>query len=143
MNFANIFKFISEHMFLVTMALVSGGMLIWPLLRDKTGGTTLSTLQATQMINHEDALLLDVRDADSYAQGHIINARNIPMSQLDERAAELGKQKGKAKPVIIHCENGTRSTAGMALLVKHGFEKVFTLAGGISAWKAAGLPMEK
>jgi rhodanese-related sulfurtransferase len=143
MNFANIFKFITEHVFLVTMALVSGAMLIWPLLRDKTGGSSLSTLQATQMINREDALLLDVRDAAVYAQGHIINARNIPMAQLDERAAELGKQKGKTKPVIVHCDNGARSQAGMTLLAKHGFEKVFTLAGGISAWKAAGLPMLK
>jgi rhodanese-related sulfurtransferase len=139
----NIIKFLSEHLFLVTMALVSGGMLIWPLLRDKTGGNSLSTLQATQLINREDALLLDVRDAAAYAQGHIINARNIPMSQLEERAGELGKQKGKTKPVIVHCENGVRSQAGMTLLAKHGFEKVFTLAGGVSAWKAAGLPMEK
>jgi rhodanese-related sulfurtransferase len=143
MDFAHFFKFLTEHVFLVTMALVSGGMLIWPMLRDRAGGSTLSTLQATQMINREDALLLDVRDAAAYAQGHIINARNIPMAQLEERAAELGKQKGKTKPVIVHCDNGTRSQAGMALLAKHGFEKVFTLAGGISAWKAAGLPMEK
>ena len=139
----DIFKFITDHLFLVTMALVSGGMLVWPLLRERSGGSSLSTLQATQLINREDALLLDVRDAAAYAQGHIINARNIPMSQLEERAAELGKQKGKTRPVIVHCDNGTRSAAGMALLNKHGFEKVFTLAGGITAWKAAGLPMEK
>lgn len=139
----DIFKFITDHLFLVTMALVSGGMLVWPLLRERSGGSSLSTLQATQLINREDALLLDVRDAAAYAQGHIINARNIPMSQLEERAAELGKQKGKARPVIVHCESGTRSAAGMALLTKHGFEKVYTLAGGITAWKAAGLPMEK
>lgn len=139
----HIFKFISEHLFLVAACLVSGGMLIWPLLRDRAGGATLSTLQATQMINREDALLLDVRDAAAYANGHILNARNIPMSQLEGRIAELGRQKGKTKPVIVHCENGTRSQAGMALLAKSGFEKVFTLAGGVSAWKAAGLPMEK
>lgn len=138
-----ILKFLSNNLMLVTVALVSGGMLLWPLLRERSGGSSLSTLQATQMINREDALLLDVRDASAYAQGHIINARNIPMSQLEERAPELGKQKGKTRPVIVHCESGTRSAAGMAMLNKHGFEKVFTLAGGISAWKAAGLPMEK
>ena len=139
----DIFKFVSDNLFLVTMAFVSGGMLVWPLLRERTGGSNLSTLQATQLINREDALLLDVRDAADYAKGHIINARNIPMSQLEERAVELGKQKGKTRPVIVHCQNGTRSAAGMAMLSKHGFEKVFTLAGGITAWKAAGLPMEK
>lgn len=138
-----ILTFLSNHLLLVTVALVSGGMLVWPLLRERTGSTALSTLQATQLINREDALLLDVRDAAAYAREHIINARNIPMSQLEERAAELGKQKGKSRPVIVHCENGNRSTAGMAVLSKHGFEKVFSLAGGISAWKAAGLPLEK
>jgi rhodanese-related sulfurtransferase len=138
-----ILTFLSNHLLLVTVALVSGGMLVWPLIRERTGSTALSTLQATQLINREDALLLDVRDAAAYAREHIINARNIPMSQLEERAAELGKQKGKSRPVIVHCENGTRSTAGMAVLSKHGFEKVFSLAGGISAWKAAGLPLEK
>jgi len=139
----DILKFLSDNLLLVTVAVVSGGMLVWPLLRERSGGTSLTTLQATQLINHEDALLLDVRDAAAYAKGHIINARNIPMSQLEARAAELGKQKGKTRPVIVHCENGARSAAGMALLSKHGFEKVFTLAGGISAWRAAGLPMEK
>ena len=71
------------------------------------------------------------------------NFYNLAEDLTPERAVELGKQKGKTRPVIVHCQNGTRSAAGMAMLSKHGFEKVFTLAGGITAWKAAGLPMEK
>ena len=137
----DILKFLSEHYVLVIIALASGGMLLWPLLRGP-GGSSLSTLQATQLINHDDALMLDVRDADAYAQSHIINARNIPMAQLEARAVELARQKGKERPVIVHCETGNRSTAGAALLSKHGFEKVFTLSGGIAAWKQAGLPVE-
>jgi rhodanese-related sulfurtransferase len=137
----DIFKFITDHYVLVTLAVVSGGMLLWPMLRGP-GGSALSTLQATQLINHEDALMLDVRDSDAYAQAHIINARNIPMAQLEERAAELARQKGKTRPVIVHCDTGNRSGAGAALLTKQGFEKVFTLSGGIAAWKQAGLPVE-
>lgn len=138
----NILTFLSEHLFLVTLALVSGGMLVWPLIRGGAGGSALSTLQATQLINREDAILLDVRDAAAYAQGHIINARNIPIAHLEERAGELAKQKGKTRPIIVHCDSGARSGAALPILTKQGFEKVFTLAGGITAWKAAGLPVE-
>lgn len=138
----NFLKFLSDHIFLVTIAVVSGGMLAWPLLRGTGGSAAVTTLQATQMINREDAIMLDVRDTDAYAQGHILNARNIPMAQLEERVAELAKGKGKTRTIIVHCETGVRSNAAHALLVKQGFEKVFTLSGGIAAWKTAGLPVE-
>lgn len=136
-------KFLLDNIYLVTVAVVSGGWLLWPLLRGSTSATSLSTLQATQMINQQDALLVDVRDSAAYAGGHILNARNIPMPQLDERAPDLVKQKGKARPVIVYCDTGTRSAAAEAVLAKHGLEKVFALNGGLSAWKAAGLPVEK
>lgn len=139
----DIFKFITDHAFLVAIAVTSGGMLVWPLLREKKGGNELSTIEATQLINREDALLLDIRDAAAYANGHILNARNIPMAQLEERSDELGKQKGRKRPVIVHCDSGARSGAASAVLAKHGFEQVYSLAGGINAWKAAGLPIEK
>lgn len=138
----NLLTFLSEHIFLVTIALVSGGMLAWPLLRGSGGSNAVSTLQATQMINRDDALMLDVRDTDAFAKAHILNARNIPMAQLQERVAELAKGKGKTRTIIVHCETGVRSSAAHALLAKEGFEKVFTLSGGIAAWKSAGLPVE-
>ncbi len=136
-------KFLLDNIYLVVVALVSGGWLIWPLLRGSASASSLSTLQATQMINQQDALLLDVRDVSAYAGGHILNARNIPMQQLDERAADLARQKGKDRPVIVYCDTGARSAAAEAVLAKHGLEKVFALDGGLSAWKAAGLPIEK
>ncbi len=140
----DILKFLSDNIYLVILASVSGGMLLWPMLRGSLGGSaSLNTLQATQMINREDALMLDVRDAAAFAGGHILNARNIPLAQLEARVADLGKQKDKGKPIIVHCETGVRSTGAVAVLNKQGFEKVFTLAGGIAAWKQAGLPTEK
>lgn len=140
----DILKFLSDNIYLVILAAVSGGMLVWPMLRGSLGGgSSLNTLQATQMINQQDALMLDVRDAVAFAEGHILNARNIPLAQLDARAGDLGKQKDKARPIIVHCETGARSSGAVAILNKQGFEKVFTLAGGLAAWKQAGLPTEK
>lgn len=138
----NIFNFLTEHIYLVTLALVSGGMLVWPLLRGGAGGDSVSTLQATQMINRDDALMLDVRDAAEHAKAHIINARNIPIAELDAKIGDLARHKAKGRPIIVHCESGTRSGAALTILRKQGFENVFSLAGGITAWRAAGLPLE-
>ena len=137
----DIFTFISNHILLVMLALVSGGMLLWPLLRPGAGSSSVSTLQATQMINRQDALMLDVRDEAAYAEGHIINARNIPLDQLEARVTDLGKHKNK--PVIAYCDGGTRSAGAVAALGKLGIEKAFSLAGGFTAWKQAGLPTAK
>ncbi len=93
------------------------------------------------MINHEDAVLIDVRSAEDYAKGHIVNARNIPLDQLESRVKEL--EKAKRKPLIVHCERGNRSRRAEAILKGKGFEKVYGLAGGIEAWRQAGLPLEK
>jgi len=134
-------EFISKNIFLVMIALVSGGMLIWPLLRQGTGGPRVNTLQATQLMNREDALVIDLRPAAEYAKGHILGARNLPLAELARRAAELDKHK--AKPVILHCADGNRAGSGVALLRKHGFANVVNLAGGFAAWQQAGLPVEK
>lgn len=133
--------FIIKNWALVAIAAVSGGMLIWPLLRKGTGGPWVTTLQATQLMNRDDALIVDLRTAEEYAKGHILGARNLPLADLERRAAELDKHK--AKPVILHCGDGNRAGAGVALLRKHGFGNVLNLAGGYAAWQQAGLPVEK
>ena len=137
----NLLKFVSDNIFLVAVAFVSGAMLIWPAVRRSAGGASVSTLQATLLINQQNALVLDVRDAAEYERGHLLNARNIALGELEARAAEI--EKYKAKPVIVVCETGNRSGRAAAALRKQGFEQVFTLAGGIGAWKQAGLPLEK
>lgn len=134
-------EFISKNIFLVLVALVSGGMLLWPFLRRGTGGPWVNTLEATQLINRSDALVIDLRAPDEYAKGHILGARNIPLADLERRRGEL--EKHKAKPVIVHCGHGNSSGAGVALLRKNGFASVHNLAGGYAAWQAAGLPIQK
>jgi rhodanese-related sulfurtransferase len=134
-------EFISKNIFLVVVALVSGGMLIWPLLRRGAGGPWVNTLEATQLINRSDALVIDLRPAEEFAKGHILGAKNIPLADLERRKGELDKHK--AKPLIVHCASGTSSGGGVALLRREGFGSVHNLAGGIAAWQAAGLPVQK
>ena len=133
--------FIIKNWALVAIAAVSGGMLIWPLLRKGTGGPWVTTLQATQLMNRDDALIVDLRTAEEYAKGHILGARNLPLADLERRAAELDKHK--AKPVILHCGDGNRAGGGVSLLRKNGFANVVNLTGGYAAWQQAGLPVEK
>ncbi len=139
----NILKFLTDpwNMFLVAVAFVSGAMLIWPLVRRAAAGASISTLQATLLINQQNALVLDVREAAEYEKGHMLNARNIAFGELEARAAEI--EKHKAKPVIVACDDGNRSGRAATALRKRGFEQVFTLSGGIGAWRQAGLPLEK
>jgi len=134
-------KFAQDNYLLIAVAFASGAMLLWPLIRGGGGGEKVNTLRATQLMNHEDAAVLDVRDTEEYAKGHIVNARNVPAAQLEGRLREI--EKLKRKPVIVYCERGNRSGGITALLRKNGFEKVFALSGGVEAWRQAGLPLEK
>jgi len=141
MGEVNLAKFLAEHIFLVGLAAVSGGMLIWPALRRTTGGPSISTLQATLLINQQNALVLDVREAGEFEKGHVVNARHLAIGELAARAGEI--EKYKSKPVIVVCDSGNRSDKAVATLRKQGFTQVFSLNGGIGAWQQAGLPVEK
>lgn len=120
------------------LALISGGMLFWQLV-NSGGNDRVSPLQATLLLNRDDALVIDVREANEWTGGHIPNARHIPLGQLEKRLGEI--EKFKTRPLIVSCQSGNRSSSACAKLKKHGFEKVFNLAGGIGAWREAGLPM--
>jgi rhodanese-related sulfurtransferase len=133
--------FILNNIWLVAIAVVSGGMLLWPLLAQRGGGPAVSTLEATQLINRKDALVIDVRSSDDYARGHVLNARNVPAAQLPTRLDEL--QKLKSRPLILTCQNGTTASASCEVLRKAGFGEVYLLTGGIAAWEQAGLPVAK
>ena len=130
-----------DNIFLIAVAFVSGAMLVWPLVRRGAGGRAVNTLEATQLINRQDALLLDVREQAEFAQSHILNARWLPLSQIEARAGDIGKFKDK--PVIVYCATGNRSSAAATTLRKAGFSQVFNLSGGFGAWQQAGLPVQK
>ena len=134
-------EFILKNWALVLIAVLSGGMLLWPTLRKGTGGAWVNTLQATQLMNRQDALVVDLRPAPEFAKGHILGAKSVPLAELEKRAGELDKHK--AKPVIVHCADGNRSGNGATVLRKLGFGNVVNLTGGYTAWLQAGLPVEK
>lgn len=106
-----------------------------------SGYDEVDPLQATQLINHENAIVLDVREPKEWAEGHIPGARHVPLGQLDSQMVSL--EKLKERPVITQCRSGMRSAAAAAALKKAGFAKVYNLKGGIMAWRNAGLPMER
>ena len=133
--------FIRNNLLLVAVAVVSGGMLVWPYLRRATGGPWVTPVQATHLINREDAFVVDVREPAEFGAGHVLGAKNLPLARIDAAGADLAKRK--AKPVIVCCETGNRSASAAATLRKLGFERVFNLAGGMKAWQDAGLPVEK
>jgi len=134
-------KFVMDNIYLVAVALVSGSMLVWPLLRRGGGGPRVTASDAVQLINKHDAVVVDIREPSEYAAGHILNSRNVPLKELDSRVKELARFK--EKPVIVACDTGNRSRGGVAALKKLGFSQVYNLAGGLGAWQQAGLPTEK
>ena len=133
--------FVRNNLLLIVVAVVSGAMLIWPLLRRTTGGPWVDASMATQLINREDALVVDVRDQGEYGAGHILGAKNWPLDHLDERGGEAARRKDK--PVIVYCDTGDRTPKAAAALRKLGFTRVVNLSGGLPAWQQAGLPVEK
>lgn len=132
-------EFLQHNWYWAALAAVSGSLLLATSLRGGRGG--ISPAQATQLINREDAIVVDVREAAEYAGGHLLNARHIPLGDLPKRLADL--EKFKDKPVILNCQTGGRSSSACDILRKAGFSQVFNLEGGIVAWTEAGMPVSK
>lgn len=129
-------KFIIENWGLIAIALASGGLLLWPVLQSRAAGPALDTLSATRLINN-GAVVLDVRANTEFSSGHLPNARNIPEADLDKRLGELPA----SKPVLVVCATGQRSGKAAGVLRKAGRDQIFSLSGGLGAWRQAGLPV--
>jgi rhodanese-related sulfurtransferase len=110
-------------------------------LRRKRGARALSAREAVQLINGEDAVVVDVRDQADYKAGHIINAKHIPPGRLVEEVGRISADK--SKPVIVYCKNGMVSPEACARLKAQGFQRVSYLKGGIHGWLDESLPLEK
>jgi rhodanese-related sulfurtransferase len=133
--------FVRNNLLLFVTALVSGAMLLWPLVRRTTGGPWVNPAQATHLINREDAIIIDVREPAEFSAGHVLGAKNVPLARLAAPTPDLVKRK--ERPVIVYCDGGDRAGKAAAALKKAGFTRVINLAGGIKAWQDAGLPLEK
>ena len=133
-------EFITQNILLVSIVVISGLGLLWPLVM-RPAGNSISPAEATQLINREDAHVVDVREADEFAGGHLPDARNLPLGKLADRLGEL--EKFRDKPVILCCASGMRSAKACAELKKQGFSRLYNLDGGVDAWVGAGYPVKK
>lgn len=132
-------NFILDHILVISIVILSGGALLWPVLQPR--GKRASTLEVTQMLNRGKTVVVDVRTAEEFANGHLRDAKNIPLADFATRIGELDKSKGKS--VVVVCQTGARADKAMKLLQAAGFEDVVGLDGGIAAWQAANLPTVK
>lgn len=134
-------QFLQNNFAIVMLVLVSGLMLLWPIIgRRMSGVREVGAMEATQLINHQNAVVLDVREDSEFYAGHVPHSVHVPLGQLAKHA-ELEKYKNR--PVIAICRSGMRSGRACGVLRKNGFEQVYNLAGGITAWERANMPMEK
>ena len=133
-------KFILDNWMLITLALISGALLLAPVLQEASSGG-LSANDAVLLINREKAVVVDVCEPVEFAAGHIVGSKNIPLADLPAKLGAAAKNKGL--PLILVCQSGARSALAMASAKTLGYEQVHSLGGGLTAWKSAGLPLEK
>ncbi|MDM0015989.1 rhodanese-like domain-containing protein [Variovorax saccharolyticus] len=133
-------KFIVDNWMLILIALSSGGMLAWPMVRGANAGS-LSAQGAVQLINRERAVVVDVREPEEFAAGHVTGAKNVPLSQLEQKLP--GAVKNKSLPLLLVCASGSRAQRAVAMAKKLGYEQAQAVAGGLKSWKEANLPLEK
>jgi rhodanese-related sulfurtransferase len=132
-------NFLINNWHLVLVALTSGGLLIWPLIKEQSNG--LTPQNAVQLINRAKASLIDVSDPAEFAAAHAKGSKNIPLKELETK---LGVTcKNKALPVIFICPLGKRSATAATLAKKMGYLEAISLSGGLRAWRDANLPIEK
>ena len=135
-------SFVQNNWLLIIVFLVSGAMLVWPLLQRRLSpAKDVGNHETTRLINSSHAVLLDVRETKEYEGGRLPNAIHIPLSQLATRGGGLAAYIGKA--IVSYDMVGNRSRMANGALGRLGFKEIYNLRGGYKAWKEAGLPVEK
>ena len=134
-------KFLIDNWMLISIALASGGMLLWPAITGGMAAGDLTASSAVQLMNREKAVVVDVCETGEFAAGHIVGAKNIPLGDLEAKLP--GAVKNKTLPLILVCASGMRSGRAVAIAKKLGYEQAQSLGGGLKAWKEANLPIEK
>lgn len=135
-------EFIGNHPILITLFIAISLMLLWNLYGSVVSGIKqLSPAEVTRMMNHENAILLDVRSAGDFDNGHILNSTNVPEAELESRRERL--EKYKKQVVITYCEHGNVSEKAARSLQASGFEQVYCLKGGLVSWRHANLPVTR
>ncbi len=135
-------EFAQNHPLLFIGAFVLVALLVMTEFKRKLlGFTEVNPNDAIKLINREEAVVLDVRADSEFNEGHIINAINIPLGLLDGRLKELDEYRERA--IIICCKTGQQSAKAGKILQQQGFQKIYKLSGGMSAWSSASLPLDR
>jgi len=134
-----VLEFTGEHMLLVLFLMISFFLLAFTELRRKASGLiAVDPGDAVALINN-DGVVIDLRNAEAFSRGHIVNARNIPYDEFDAASDKISKLQ--KKPIVAVCDSGMSSNKVVDAMRKTGFESVYGLKGGMTAWNQAGLPV--
>jgi rhodanese-related sulfurtransferase len=137
-----VLQFLENNVLTVSITFISGYMLFWSYFGNRLRGIKeVDTLAAMNLINRQNAVVLDVREQAEYDAGHIINSRLISARALKERIGEL--EKFRERPIVVVCRSGSRAESATAFLNKEGFTQAHLLTGGVVAWQKASLPLER
>lgn len=135
-------EFAGNHLFLVGALVVVLALVIKAEYEHQSGrASQMDPTAAIRLMNNDSAIVLDVRETNDYKNGHIKNAKNLPMSTFKSQLETLNKDKDK--PILAYCRSGNVSGKACRLLKGSGFSNVHNLAGGLLGWQEANLPLTK
>lgn len=130
-------EFLARHWQLASAFVVLAVLLAYT--ESRRSGKSLAPSLVGSLVNRENAVLLDVRADSDFRAGHIAGSVNIPFAQFASRIGELEKYKGR--PLVMVCNVGSSAGDAAKQLVKAGYEPVYCLSGGITAWRGENLPV--
>ena len=141
MDINQLSEFFGNHVLLVTALVGIIIMLVAGEIQQRIGGVKeVGPVDATRMLNHENAIMIDMRNDKDYQAGHIVNAVHLP--ECNDSTMQ-GLEKFRKRPLIVYCRSGQQSTGVCSKLRKQGFEPVYNLKGGVVAWQNANLPLSR
>lgn len=133
-------EFVTSNWELFLALVVILALLVRSFITEKISGCkAIDPYEAVALMNHDEALFLDVRTDGEIAEGRVLNSVHIPLGALKQRLTELNRHR--TRPIVVGCRSGHRSGQACGILRKHGFDQVYNLRGGLIAWQNASLPM--
>ena len=134
-------QYVTAHPYLAGSVLLALIVVITYESRMRSAAFASISSQDLIRLMNQGALVLDIRKAEEFAQGHVNGARHLSSDQILTAGEQF--KRFKDKPVIVDCDSGSLAAAAVRQLAEQGFTKAFTLRGGFSAWRAENLPVAK
>jgi len=134
-------EYAGHHSFLAAAAVLMAFVVVGMELRTRAQTFAAASPQDVIRLMNQNALVLDLRPQEAFAAGHVTGARHMPSDQIAKAGETLKKQKDK--PIVVYCESGPVAASAVRELSAQGFTKVFSLRGGIAAWRTDNLPLAK